>query len=79
MQAGQVAGLAVVQALAKDQAVQDISVPDLQSALQAEGMVIEADSISGYDDYDWLKDHQRYGARYQRMYERYGVKLPAGM
>jgi hypothetical protein len=75
MQAGHAAGLAIAQALQNDVAVQDISVPELQAQLQAEGMVIESDSISGYDDYDWLKENKRYGQRYRRMYEEYGVAL----
>jgi hypothetical protein len=75
MQAGHAAGLATVQALAKDLPVQDISIPKLQEQLITEGMVIEAYSISGYDDYEWLKRNQRYGERYKRMYEEYGVEL----
>ncbi len=75
MQAGHAAGLAIVQALEKDVAVQDIDIPALQKELIAEGMVIEADSIKGYDDYDWMKGHRRYGHRYKRMYEAYGIDL----
>ena len=75
MQAGHVAGLALTQALAKEQSVQDISVPELQKQLIAEGMVIEADSITDYNDYAWLKGHKRYGQRYKRMYEAYGMKM----
>jgi hypothetical protein len=75
MQAGHAAGLAIVQALKKDVAVQDIDIPALQKELIAEGMVIEADSIKGYDDYDWMKGHRRYGHRYKRMYEAYGIEL----
>lgn len=75
MQAGHAAGLAIVQAIQKDLAVQDISVLELQEGLIAEGMIIEADSIAGYDDYEWLKGHARYGHRYKRMYEAYGIEL----
>jgi len=53
MQAGHAAGLAIAQALKKDIPVQAVSVPELQRQLQAEGMVIEADSIQGYHDYDY--------------------------
>jgi len=75
MQAGHAAGLAITQALKNSLAVQDISVRDLQSKLKEEGMIIEADSISDYNDYDWLKGHKRYGDRYKRMYEMYDVDV----
>jgi hypothetical protein len=75
MQAGHAAGLAIVQALKKNLAVQDIDIPELQAQLITEGMVIEADSIQGYDDYNWMKDHHRYGHRYKRMYKAYGIEL----
>ena len=75
MQAGHAAGLAIIQALAKDLALQDISVPELQEQLIAEGMIIETDSIAGYDDYEWLRGNARYGHRYKRMYEEYGVDM----
>lgn len=75
MQAGHAAGLAIIQAMETNVAVQDIDIPELQEALRGEGMVIEADSIYGYDDYEWMKGHRRYGARYKRMYEAYGIEL----
>ncbi len=75
MQAGHAAGLAIAQALQKDVAVQDISIPELQVQLQKEGMIIEADSIIDYDDYEWLKRNKRYGDRYKRMYEEYDVDV----
>ncbi|MFY0653067.1 MAG: hypothetical protein JXQ96_13585 [Cyclobacteriaceae bacterium] len=75
MQAGHAAGLAVTQALSKDLPVQNISVSELQEQLIREGMLIEADDIKDYDDYEWLKGHHRYGHRYKRMYEEYGVEL----
>jgi hypothetical protein len=55
--------------------VQDIDVGLLQKTLQEEGMIIEADSIREYDDYDWLKGNQRYGDRYKRMYDAYEVDV----
>lgn len=75
MQAGHAAGLAIAQALQKGLAVQDISITELQAKLKGEGMVIEADSISGYNDYDWLKEHKHYGNSYKRIYEEYGVDV----
>ena len=74
MQAGQVAGQAVALALKDNIPVQDISVPTLQKALVSEGMVIEADSIQDYHDYEWLKDNDT-EIDYKRMYEYYGIEL----
>jgi hypothetical protein len=75
MQAGEVAGLAISQALKDGRAVQDISVPELQSALVKVGMVIEADSIRNYDDYAYLKEGKPNGENNTRMYEYYGVEI----
>jgi hypothetical protein len=75
MQAGHAAGLALSLALQEAVPVQDIDVGLLQKTLQEEGMIIEADSIREYDDYDWLKGNQRYGDRYKRMYDAYEVDV----
>ncbi len=75
MQAGHVAGIALSLALEDGIPVQDVDVPRLQKMLQKEKMIIEADSIRDYTDYDWLEGHHRYGDMYQRMYEEYGVDV----
>ena len=75
MQAGHAAGLALSLYLENAVPVQYIDVTLLQKMLQEEEMIIEADSIRGYDDYDWLKENRRYGDRYKRMYEAYEVDV----
>jgi hypothetical protein len=75
MQAGHVAGLATVLAKENDIPVQDVDIPTLQDRLKEEGMILDADLIRDYDDYEWLKGHRRYGDRYKRMYEFYRIDL----
>ncbi len=77
MQAGQVAGMAISQAIKSNIPVQDISVPDLQNELMAAGMVIEADSIKDYDDYADHFEVEETGNEYKRMYDHYGIELKA--
>ncbi len=74
MQAGEVAGLAISQAMDSNVAVQDISVPKLQAALESSGMVVEAEDIKNYDDYDWLNEKMA-EEEYKRMYHHYGIEL----
>ncbi|MFP4088933.1 MAG: FAD-dependent oxidoreductase [Cyclobacteriaceae bacterium] len=75
MQAGQVAGTAITQAMKTNIPVQDISVPQLQNDLVAAGMVIEADSIRNYDDYEKYKRNEGEVKEYKRMYDYYGIEL----
>jgi len=74
MQAGHAAGLALSLYLENAVPVQYIDVTLLQKMLQEEEMIIEVESIRGYDDYEWLKGNQRYGDRYKRM-EAYDVDV----
>lgn len=75
MQAGHAAGLASVLAIKNGIPVQDIEVSKLQTMLQEEGMIINANRIKKYNDYEYLKTSKKDGDQYKRMYEYYNVNV----
>lgn len=75
MQAGHVVGLAAAMAMDTNVPVQQIDIAALMESLEREGMALHADSIVGYDDYNYLENRERYGDWPVRMYEYYGVAV----
>jgi len=74
MQAGHVAGVAAAMALKNDLAVQDVNITTLQNTLISEGMVIDNDAITEFDDYRDIANREKF-ERFTRMYSEYGLDM----